>query len=89
MEMVKTISDSMSPTRIPKEVSTYHTEHVRACEAERTIAYNRSMKNASVGQSDFKALEGEGSMLFQNAVNQLLTDTLSYSRRMESSTTML
>jgi hypothetical protein len=48
-----------------------------------------SKKNASVGLSDLEVLEDEGSMLFQNALNQVLTDAMSHPRRKESSTTML
>jgi hypothetical protein len=82
-----TISDSMNLTHIPQEVSPY--SHVGACKVQRAIPYSGSKKNASPGLSDLEALDDEGSMLFQNAVNQLLTDTMSHPRRKESSTTML
>jgi len=48
-----------------------------------------SKKNASLGPSDLEAPEDEGRILFHNAVNQLLTDTVSHPRRKEYSTTML
>jgi len=49
----------------------------------------RSKEKASLGLSDLEPLEDEGSMFFQNAGKQLLTDTMPCPRRKESSTTML